>query len=303
MSRKTIERVAIAVALSLVLLGGGVTCAVLLLVNTPLGTGLNASVSGTTRPPTATASVSAATRAPTKTAVSGVSKPTQTATAEPAVTYLVLGIDVEGQAEAIYVMTTDPGEDDVAIVAYSPSLLVSVEGLEALGISTTEFKMVYAEALNLPGGNAGTATNLMAQVLADNFDVAPDHYLSMNENDLAAQIDAIGGIDLNIPAPFGDFQAGEQHLDGTATWHYVAAIDQPGLELEVPRIERQRQVLHAILDKFYSPAIVPRIPGLVQVAVQGKLVKSDLSVTQILTLANFIQQAPEDQIHFTVWTP
>jgi anionic cell wall polymer biosynthesis LytR-Cps2A-Psr (LCP) family protein len=235
--------------------------------------------------------------------VSGVIKPTQTATAEPALTYLVLGIDVDGQAEAIYVMTTDPGEDDVAIVAYSPSLLVSVEGLEALGISTTEFKMVYANALNLPGGNAGTATNLMAQVLADNFDVAPDHYLSMNENDLAAQIDAIGGIDVNIPANFRDFQAGEQHLDGTAAWHYVAAIDHPGLELEVPRIERHRQVLQAILKKFLSLEIVPRIPKMVQVAVEGKLVKTDLSVSQIVALASFIQQVPEDHVHFTVWTP
>jgi len=300
MSKKTIGRVAIAVALFLVLLGGGLTCAVLILVNTRLGTGLNASVSGTTRPPTV--SVSDATRPPTKTSVSGVSKPTQTATAELALTYLVLGIDVDHQAEAIYVMTTDPVSNSIAIVAYSPSLLVNVEGLEALGISKTEFKMVYANALNLPGGNAGTATNLMAQVLADNFDVVPDHYLSMNESDLAAQIDAIGGIDVNIPANFRDFQAGKQHLDGTAAWHYVAAIDRPGLELEVPRIERHRQVLQAILKKFLSPGIVPRIPNMVQVAVEGKLVKTDLSVSQIVALASFIQKVPEDRIRFTVWT-
>ena len=300
MSKKTIGRVVIAVALFLVLLGGGLTCAVLILVNTRLGTGLNASVSGTTRPPTV--SVSDATRLPTKTAVRVVTRPTQTATAESALTYLVLGIDVDHQAEAIYVMTTDPISNDVAIVAYSPSLLVNVKGLEALGISKTEFKMVYANALNLPGGSAGTAANLMAQVLADNFDIVPDHYLSMNENDLAAQIDAIGGIDVNIRAPFGDFQAGEQHLDGTATWHYVAAIDQPGLELEVPRIERQRQVLQAILKKFLSPGIVPRIPNIVRAAVEGKRVKTDLSVRQIVTLANFIQHVPEDHILFTVWS-
>ena len=210
---------------------------------------------------------------------------------------------MDGQAEAIYVMTTDPAGNSIEIVAYSPSLLVNVKGLEALGVSKTEFKMVYFNALNLPGGDAATATNLMAQALADNFGITPDHYLSMNESDLAAQIDAIGGIDVNIPEKFEDIQAGQQHLDGTATWHYVAAIDQPGLESEVPRIERQRLVLKAILKKFLSPAIVPRIPGLVQVAVQGKLVKSDLSISEIITLANFIQQAPEDHIHFSVYTP
>jgi len=299
MSKKII---AIGAALLVVVLGG-LACAVLIFVNWPLGNPLSVAVSTATRPPTATASASAATRAPTKPAVSTVTRPTQTATAEPAVTYLVLGIDVDGQAEAIYVMTTDPVNNEVTIVAYSPSLLVSVEGLEALGISTTELKTVYAEALDLPGGDAASATDLMAQVLADNFDIAPDHYLSMNENDLAAQIDAIGGIDVNVPANFGDFQAGEQHLDGTAAWHYVAAIDQPGLELEVPRIERQRQVLQAILKKLLSPGIVSRIPDMVRAAVEGKRVKTDLSVSQMVALASFIQQVPEDDIRFTVWAP
>ena len=111
MSKKII---AIGAALLVVVLGG-LACAVLIFVNWPLGNPLSVAVSTATRPPTATASVSAATRAPTKTAVSGVTRATQTATAEPAVTYLVLGIDVDGQAEAIYVMTTDPGEDDVEV--------------------------------------------------------------------------------------------------------------------------------------------------------------------------------------------
>jgi anionic cell wall polymer biosynthesis LytR-Cps2A-Psr (LCP) family protein len=296
MSRKTIAFVAITVAL-IVVLAGGLAYAVLTFVSRPLNKPLTISASSTPAPTRTPAS--AATRAPTKTPANSA----PTATTEPPVTYLVLGIDVDGQAEAIYVMTTDPASDSIEIVGYSPSLSVTVKGLEALGISQTEFKMVYANALSLPGGDADTATSLMAQALADNFGITPDHYLSMNEEDLAAQIDAIGGIDVNIPVKFGEFEAGEQHLDGTAAWHYVAAIDHPGIELEVPRIERQRQVLQAILDKFYSPAIVPRIPGLVQVAVQGKLVKSDLSISEILTLANFIQQAPEDQIHFTVWTP
>lgn len=300
MSRKMIGLVVTTIALILVL-SGGLTYAVLTFVTRPLGKPLNVSVSSTPRP--TKVPVSDATKVPTKTSVSGVSKPTQTATAEPALTYLVLGIDVDHQAEAIYVMTTDPVSNSITIVAYSPSLLVNVKGLEALGISKTEFKMVYFNALNLPGGNAATATNLMAQVLADNFDVVPDHYLSMNENDIAAQMDAIGGIDVNIPAKFGDFQAGEQHLDGTATWHYVAAIDHPGLELEVPRIERHRQVLQAILRKFFSPGIVPRIPNMVRAAVEGKFVKTDLSVRQILTLANLIQHVPEDHMHFTVWIP
>lgn len=298
MSRKTIGRVAIAVVLFLVLFGS-LACAVWLFVNWPLNKPLTLSASRTPAP--TRTPVSEATRAPTKTPAKAATRPA--ATAEPPVTYLVLGIDVDGQAEAIYVMTTDPAGNNIEIVGYSPSLSVTVKGLGALGISKTEFKMVYANALNLPGGDADAATSLMAQALADNFGITPDHYLSMNEDDLAAQIDAIGGIDVNIPEKFEDFQAGQQHLDGTATWHYVAAIDHPGVELEVPRIERQRLVLKAILKKFLSPAILTRIPGLVQAAIAGKLVKSDLSVNQIIALAKFIRQVPEDHMHFSVWTP
>jgi polyisoprenyl-teichoic acid--peptidoglycan teichoic acid transferase len=298
MSKKISGRVVIAGVLILVLLGV-LACAALVLVFIPLGKPLIVAVRSATGTPEATAT--GVTRLPTKTPVRGVATPARVATEEPVVTYMVLGIDVDHQAEAIYLMTTDPANNSVTIVAYAPSLQVNVKGLEALGISKTDFKMVYFNALNLPGGDAASATNLMAQTLADNFGVVPDHYLSMSENDLAAQIDAIGGIDVNVPAKFRDFQAGQQHLDGTATWHYVAAIDQPGVELEVPRIERQRQVLQAILKKFASAAIVPRIPNMVQVAVQGKIVKTDLSVRQILTLVNFLQHVPDAHIHFTDW--
>jgi hypothetical protein len=42
---------------------------------------------------------------------------------------------------------------------------------------------------------------------------------------------------------------------------------------------------------------------MVRAAVEGKRVKSDLSISEIVALANFIQQIPDDHIRFAVWEP
>jgi hypothetical protein len=299
MSKKIIGRILLLLAL-IIVVGGAAAYAVLtLVINRPLGQPLSTPAGA----PTEAAAPSSSSRGSTKPAPTEARPPTlpaPTATAEPPVTYMVLGLDRDQQAEAIYVMTADAASGEIVIEAYAPSLRVNVAGLEALGLTQTEFKNVYASALTLPDGTPGAAVDLMAQTLADNFDIVPDHYLSLNEADLAAQIDALGGLDVNVAAAFRNFAAGPQHLDGAAVWAYVAAIDQPGLATEAPRIERQKQVLQALLKKALSPAVIPSLPNLMRSALNGEVVQTDLSLSQLLALVSLLQQVPADDIAFSV---
>jgi anionic cell wall polymer biosynthesis LytR-Cps2A-Psr (LCP) family protein len=91
-------------------------------------------------------------------------------------------------------------------------------------------------------------------------------------------VDAIGGIDINIPEPIHDgsyplrdgsgrtiaidFPAGPVHMDGSTALIY-ARIRHDSSDFQ--RMRRQQQVLFAIRDKLLSPETIPHLPALAQV--------------------------------------
>jgi LCP family protein required for cell wall assembly len=215
-------------------------------------------------------------------------------------TLLVLGIDIEDQAESIYLVEIDSSREAVAITTFPPSLVVDVAGLEYLSISETSLKMVYYYGLRLPNGDEVSATNLLAQALVDNFDLAPDHYILVNERPLASMIDTMGGIDVTLPVAFEGIGAGNHHFDGSRTWWYVRTMSSPGIMTELPRIERQKHVLEGLRDKLLSISILPIIPDLLQEFVEDVAMLTDLSALQILELIRVLENTPEDQYIVTV---
>lgn len=68
-----------------------------------------------------------------------------------------------------------------------------------------------------PGGGAG----LLAATLKQNFDLDVDNYGVVNMETFVKFVDALGGIDIDLPQPVDGtpelpfFNAGKQHLSGT----------------------------------------------------------------------------------------
>ena len=140
----------------------------------------------------------------------------------------------------------------------------------------------------------GTGPAMALQVVRANFGVSVDGYVRVDLAGFVNVIDALGGIDLNVPDPLVDdeyptydygtttveFSAGQQHMDGERALAY-ARIRHGSSDLQ--RAERQQRVIVAALQKLLSPLTWPRLP-LVGAAV-GRSVRTNLNLLEIVRLA------------------
>ena len=129
-----------------------------------------------------------------------------------------------------------------------------------------------------------------------------DHYVIINTKSFQKIIDAIGGIDIDVPKrmhyedPWDDdgglvidFQAGKQHMDGAKAITYVRYRDEEG---DLGRIRRQQDFMKACMDKLVSPAIIPKLPTVIKEVMSS--IKTDLSLRQLLEFAGTLKESKEN---------
>jgi LCP family protein required for cell wall assembly len=132
----------------------------------------------------------------------------------------------------------------------------------------------YGEFYDVPGGGPAELT----AVMENTFGLRIDRFAVVNFLAFEQGVDAIGGIDINIPEPIHDgsyplrdgsgrtiaidFPAGPVHMDGSTALIY-ARIRHDSSDFQ--RMRRQQQVLFAIRDKLLSPETIPHLPALAQV--------------------------------------
>jgi len=257
---------------------------------------LTATVMATTDTPLPQPATAAATRTPQPQAATPLPSSTPSPTAQPEpITLMALGIGTyagENEVESVYLIDVDPAEDTVTITTFAPSILVDVDG------GQKKLKLVYPDELSSVGGDQASATDAVAQALADNFGVAPDHYVTLREDSLISMVDAVGGIDVNTPAALGNIPAGEQHFDGETAWRYVGSAADPNVPSELERIQRQRVVFRPLLGKFVSPDVISQIPRLVRQFSADDAMRTDLSAKEIVDLMRLLDGVSENETHF-----
>jgi len=140
----------------------------------------------------------------------------------------------------------------------------------------------------------GSGPAMAMRVVRSNFGVTVDRYVRIDFTGFVRIIDAMGGIDINVPDPLFDdeyptddygtttvtFDAGPQHMDGERALAY-ARIRHGSSDLQ--RAARQQLVITAALARLMQPAAWPRLP-LVAAAVEQS-VGTDLSPLDIIRLA------------------
>ena len=178
----------------------------------------------------------------------------------------------------------------------SRDLWVQIPGLERHGIIENRIKTAYAYGNLYDVPRDGPS--LLALTLAEEFGLYVDHYVIVSFAAFEAGIDAIGGIDVNVPQPvestfqpLPDFSAGLQHMDGESALAYVRVREET---TDLYRIDRQTQVVMAMRDKIFSPQIIPTLPRLVE-AMRPSVV-TDLSPAQISALVCIGQRIESDTI-------
>ena len=144
----------------------------------------------------------------------------------------------------------------------------------------------------------GFGAGSLAEVIKYNFGINTDHYLVVNFGAFGNFIDAIGGIDVDLPTyvddlPRGYFPAGLQHLNGERTL-YLARIRQKYSDLV--RINDQSYIIKAIFQRLKDPYLLTHIPELYD-ALKNSVI-TDVSPSQIEVAYCLFKKMSGNDLHF-----
>ena len=182
---------------------------------------------------------------------------------------LVMGLDrrpQEGQSpsrsDTMFVLTVDPQTKTAGILGIPRDLYVDIpDGDGGYFEDRINTALVYGEVNDYKGGGQ----QLAIDTVEHNLGVKIGHYVIIDFEGFKEVIDALGGIDIDVPTYVSDptyswtelpgdydpqeFEPGLQHMDGETALAY-ARIRQNSDDLD--RIQRQQRIIFAVMDKALS---------------------------------------------------
>ena len=209
-------------------------------------------------------------------------------TAKDKATIMIMSVDERtediGRSDTLMVATIDPHKNEAALLSIPRDTRVAIpkNGYDKINAA-------YAY-----GGE-----KLTQRTVEDFLGIRIDHYVIINTHAFQKIIDAIGGIDIDVEKrmyyedPWDDdgglvidLRPGRQHMDGKTAVTYVRYRDEEG---DIGRVKRQQKFMRACVDAVTTPAILPRLPGIISSVIDS--VKTDLSVRQMLEFIGTLKQA------------
>ncbi len=215
-------------------------------------------------------------------------------------TIALLGMDTRGEeggfrsrTDAITLVNINFASKTASMLSIPRDLYVPLPNLEEVGIYQNRINtaFLYGEIYGVPGGGPAE----FKQTVELNLGIRVDRYVLMNFGALVSTVDALGGIDVDVPTAIYDeafpadegdgtilleIPAGIQHMDGATALRYSRTRHQDD---DYHRIQRQQLVLLAIRDRMLRPDVLPRLPALI-FALQNAG-RTDLAPDEIAALA------------------
>ena len=209
---------------------------------------------------------------------------------------LVLGTDHANTAErqgishsdSIMIVHTDPSRHRIAYLSIPRDLRINVPGHGY-------------DRINVAFQIGGPA--LAVKTIATYTGLAINHVIVVDFGEFRQLIDALGGVDINLPKPIFTnafdcpftaarcaswqgyrFAKGVQHMNGHRALVY-SRIRENRLDLgetDVTRGARQQQVVQAVLSKMTSPTTMLKLPWLGEKLLRP--MATDLSAAQLMQL-------------------
>lgn len=285
--------------------------------NRPLGPTLQPRPSATPLPSSTPAAPEPAAAVPGVPALPATTVATATATpaplcgGPPQMMILAVGSDEIGLADVIRVVRVDFVTPSITALTVPRDLWVAIPGLGEYGSRLTAYfgypldpatrvaieqpgvygrintAYFYGNAYDLPGGGP----EILSQTLYESLGLSIDHYVGIDMVVLADIVDAVGGIEVDVPAAIDGFSAGRQHMTGQQALAY-SRIRMPDTDWQ--RTERQTVVLLALREKLLQPQTLAAVPELVEAFVDEVL--TDLSRAQIAALTCLATRVEREQI-------
>ncbi len=168
---------------------------------------------------------------------------------------LLLGIDRRpgetnaSRTDTMILTTIEPLAPYVGMLSIPRDLWVTLPGGSQNRINTAHF---FAEA-----ASPGSGPEAAKQVVAENFGVTVDNYLRINFAGLRDFVDALGGVEIDLPQAMSGYTAGRHTLNGEQALAFVR--DRAGSD-DFARMARGQLFLKAVLWQVATPIAWPRLP-------------------------------------------
>lgn len=129
-----------------------------------------------------------------------------------------------------------------------------------------------------------------------------DYYVTINMSDFGALVNAVGGVDVNVPYALRDatvdlnISAGKHHFDGNQALSYVRTRHQ---DSDFARQRRQLQVVAALFAKLTDPATKVDLGKLLALG----SVQTDLPLDKLATLREIGRLSAKARFSSEVFAP
>ncbi|HXF52174.1 MAG TPA: LCP family protein [Dehalococcoidia bacterium] len=225
--------------------------------------------------------------------------------------FLILGLDRrprEGKAptrsDTIIILSIDAKRKDARMLGIPRDLWVEIPTRDG-GYYNDRINTAYVvgEMTDYPGGGIGLAK----ATIEHNFGITIDHYVIIDFEGFQELIDAIGGIDVNVPEAVYDpyyswtelpgdydpqyFEPGLQHMDGRRALAYARLRYNKD---DLDRIHRQQLVIIAALEKAWGLDILKN--PMEYWERYKDTIETDVSDFQVLAFAKLAQDIGIDNI-------
>jgi LCP family protein required for cell wall assembly len=176
------------------------------------------------------------------------------------------------------------------MVSFPRDLWVQLPG----GLPVTEARINtaynYGELYGVPGGGPAE----IKAVMENTFGLRIDRFAVVSFIAFEQGIDALGGIEVEVPYPIRDpvypmrsregtmaieFPVGRVQMDGGTALIYARIRHDSN---DFNRMRRQQQIIFAVRDKLLQPGTLPQLPALAQVLFNS--VRTDLTFDDLALL-------------------
>lgn len=217
---------------------------------------------------------------------------------------LVIGADARadtynyGLGDAIRLVRIDFSKQTVSALEFPRDLWVEIphiaDNLNGQDHEKLNQAYLYGQPVFLYWDDPSQGSGLTALTLNLNFGAKIDHYVTVNMRTFEKIINAMGGIEVNIPneetAEQASLSVGTHTLNGAQALK-LARNRSEGI---FKRADNQNLVLCAIRKKLTSPEIIPQIPAMIE-TFRGSII-TDLTPEEIAQLSCLAPQVSPENI-------
>ena len=228
-------------------------------------------------------------------------------------TILVMGIDRRpgepfiSRTDTMMLLSVDPEDQTASMMSIPRDFYALIPN----GYGYNRINTAFLFGASNGAGPAGGAA-LAMDAVSLNLGVHIDHYLLVDFAAFINAVDAIGGIDVNVPTYIYDplypdmnygyelleVPAGLNHFDGEMALKYARTRHTDN---DFGRAARQQQVILAMRDQALALGandLLFQLPFLYNQLEEG--IKTDLSISEMMTLAKIAATIPSENIESVV---